>query len=99
MPCCSGWSGLRYLDVHGQAQAIKDTAIAKGFGIRIPDPRPAIDRAVLEAKATAYGGLAAVTGVTALGALVGALCIRPPRRLDETRSKRDDARPSGYEVT
>ncbi len=75
-----------------------DTAIAKGFGIRILDPRPAIDRAVLEAKATAYGGLAAVTGVTALGALVGALCIRPPRS-DQTHSKRDDARPCGNEAT
>lgn len=76
----AGWSGLRYVEVNGQAQAIKDTAIAKGFGVRIPDPRPTIDRAVLEAKATAYGALAAGTGITALGTLVGSLFVRPPRR-------------------
>jgi hypothetical protein len=84
----AGWSGLRYVEVNGQAQAIKDTAIAKGFGVRIPDPRPTIDRAVMEAKATAYGALAAGTGITALGTLVGALFVRPPRRprgVDEHR--------------
>lgn len=84
----AGWSGLRYLDLHGQAQAVKDTAIAKGFGIRIPDPRPTIDRAVLEAKATAYGGLAAGTGITALGSLVGALFVRPPAGCGRTRGRR-----------
>jgi hypothetical protein len=74
--------------VNGQAQAIKDTAIAKGFGVRIPDPRPTIDRAVLEAKATAYGALAAGTGITALGTLVGALFVRPPRRRAELTTRR-----------
>ncbi len=74
----AGWSGLRYLDLNAQGQAIKDAAIAQGFGVRIPDPRPTIERGVVEAKATAYGALAAVTGVIALGALVGALLVRPP---------------------
>jgi hypothetical protein len=74
----AGWSGLRYLDMRTQADAIKNTAIAQGFGVRIPDPRPTIERAVLEAKATAYGGLAAVTGVIALSTLLGALFVRPP---------------------
>lgn len=74
----AGWSGLRYLDVNAQAVAIKDEAIAQGFGVRIPDPRPTIERGVLEAKATAYGALTAVTGVIALAALVGALSVRPP---------------------
>ncbi|MGQ0718966.1 MAG: SHOCT domain-containing protein [Pseudonocardiales bacterium] len=76
----AGWSGLRYLDVNAQAEAVNDVAIAQGFGVRIPDPRPTIDRAVLETKATAYGGLAAMTGVIALGTLAGALFVRPPRR-------------------
>lgn len=75
----AGWSGLRYLEVNAQGEAIKDTAIAQGLGVRIPDPRPTIDRAVLETKATVYGGLAAVTGVVSLGFLVGALVVRPPR--------------------
>jgi hypothetical protein len=74
----AGWSGLRYLDVNAQGEAIKDAAIAQGFGVRIPDPRPTIERGVLEAKATAYGALTAVTGVIALGALVGAFFVRPP---------------------
>ncbi|MDQ4092529.1 MAG: SHOCT domain-containing protein [Actinomycetota bacterium] len=74
----AGWSGLRYLDVNTQAEAIRDAAIAQGFGVRIPDPRPTIERGVLEAKATAYGALTAMTGVIALAALAGALFIRPP---------------------
>ncbi len=74
----AGWSGLRYLDMNAQGEAINDAAIAQGFGVRIPDPRPTIERGVVEAKATAYGALTAVTGVIALGALVGALLVRPP---------------------
>jgi putative oligomerization/nucleic acid binding protein len=74
----AGWSGLRYLDMHTQAEAIKEAAIAQGLGVRIPDPRPTIERGVLETKATAYGALTAVTGVIALSTLAGALLIRPP---------------------
>jgi hypothetical protein len=82
----AGWSGLRYLDLHTQADAIHNTAIAQGFGVRIPDPRPTIERAVLEAKATAYGSLAAVTGVVALSTLLGALFLRPPSVSPEAKS-------------
>jgi hypothetical protein len=74
----AGWSGLRYLDMNAQMHEIKDVPIAQGFGVKIPDPRPTIERAILEAKATAYGGLAAVTGIMALSTLVGALLARPP---------------------
>lgn len=81
----AGWSGLRYLDLNAQAEAIENAAIAQGFGVRIPDPRPTIERTVLEAKATAYAGLAAVTGVIALGTVVGALFVRPPRETQRTR--------------
>lgn len=81
----AGWSGVRYLDVHAKAAATKDTTIVRGFGIRVPDPRPSIDRAVLEAKATAYGGFAAVTGLIAVGSLVGALVVRPPRQPGQDR--------------
>jgi hypothetical protein len=76
----AGWSGVRYLDVHAKAAATKDTTIVRGFGIRVPDPRPSIDRAVLDVKATAYGGFAAVTGLIAVASLVGALVVRPPRQ-------------------
>jgi hypothetical protein len=76
----AGWSGLRYLDVNAQAKAVTDAAIAQGFGVRIPDPRPTIERTTLEVKAAAYGGLAAVTGVIALGALAGTILVRPPRQ-------------------
>lgn len=82
----TGWSGLRYLDLHSQAAAIKNTAIAQGFGVRIPDPRPTIERAVLEVKATAYGGLAAVTGVMGLSTLLGALFLRPPAVSPEAKN-------------
>jgi len=82
----AGWSGLRYLDMHSQAHAIHNTAIAQGFGVRIPDPRPTIERAVLEAKATAYWGLAAVTGVMGLSTLLGALFLRPPSVSPEAKN-------------
>ncbi|MDQ4102308.1 MAG: hypothetical protein M3186_00810, partial [Actinomycetota bacterium] len=81
----AGWSGLRYLDLNAQAEAIENAAIVQGLGLRIPDPRPTIERATLEAKATAYAGLAAATGVIALGTVVGALFIRPPRETQRTR--------------
>ena len=81
----AGWSGLRYLDLSTHAEAIKDAAIARGFGLKIPDPRPTIERAGLEARAAAYAGLAAVTGLIALGSLVGALLLRPPRQPREAQ--------------
>ena len=81
----AGWSGVRYLEVHAKAAATKDTTIVRGFGIRVPDPRPSIDRAVLQAQATAYGGFAAVTGLIAVGALAGALVVRPPRQSQQDR--------------
>ena len=96
----AGWSGMRYLDLNAQGEAIKDAAIAQGFGVRIPDPRPTIERGVVEAKATAYGALAAVTGVIALGALVGALLVRPPTRHSEAENAgrpRLSARRSAHE--
>lgn len=34
----AGWSGLRYFDLSTHAEAIKDAAIARGFGLKIPDP-------------------------------------------------------------
>ncbi|HEY3896253.1 MAG TPA: hypothetical protein VGL88_12885 [Pseudonocardiaceae bacterium] len=75
----AGWSTLHYVNLHGQALATQDETIARPLGVRIPDPRPTIERAALEAQATAYGGLAITTGLIALGALAGALLIRPPR--------------------
>ncbi|MDQ3761885.1 MAG: hypothetical protein M3460_09335 [Actinomycetota bacterium] len=66
--------------MNAQVETINDVAIAQGFGLRVPDPRPTIERAVVEAKATAYGVLAAVTGLIALGTLVGALFVRPPHQ-------------------
>ena len=71
--------------MHAKAAATKDTTIVRGFGIRVPDPRPSIDRAVLQAQATAYGGFAAVTGLIAVGALAGALVVRPPRQSQQDR--------------
>ena len=72
------WSTLRTLDLRAQADAVEDVTLAQGFGIRIPDPRPTIERAELRVRSTAHGGLAAVTGLVAATALSGALLIRPP---------------------
>ncbi len=86
----AGWSGAAYLDANAHNKAIKDTAVAEGFGVRIPDPRPTIERGILDTKATAYGALTAITGVIALGALAGALFIRPPTSHTEAK---DTAQP------
>lgn len=75
----AGWSAVHYFDLNGQAAALRDASLARGFGVRIPDPRPTIERSILETKATAYGVLAAVTGLITCGALIGALLVRPPR--------------------
>jgi hypothetical protein len=74
----AGWAGLRYSAVNAQAKTVKDVTIAHGFGVRILDPGPTIERATLEAKAAVYGGVAAVTGVIALSTLVGAALVHPP---------------------
>jgi hypothetical protein len=76
----AGWSGVHYFELTSQVAAIQDTSLAHGLGLRIPDPRPAIERAVLQAKASGYGVLAAGTGLVALGSGVGALFVRPPRQ-------------------
>lgn len=76
----AGWSGFRYHDIKEQMHTIKNTPIAQGFGVKIPEPRPTIERAVLETKATAYGGLAAISGIVALSSLAGALLVRPPAK-------------------
>ena len=75
----AAWSAVHYFDLSGQAAALRDASLARGFGVRIPDPRPSIERSILEAKATAYAVLAAVTGLITCGALIGALLVRPPR--------------------
>jgi hypothetical protein len=53
----AAWSGFRYVDIKEQFHSIKNAPIAQGFGVKIPDPRPTIERAVLETKAAAYGAL------------------------------------------
>ena len=76
--CVAIWSGSRYADIRAQADSIQDEALVERFGLSIPDPRPTIERAQLEVRATAFGGLAAITGLFAVGALATALLIRPP---------------------
>ncbi|MGH8933755.1 MAG: hypothetical protein ACRDZO_24750 [Egibacteraceae bacterium] len=77
--CVAIWSGSRYADLRAQAESIEEEALVERFGISIPDPRPTIERAQLEVRATAFGGLAAVTGLFAVGALATALLVRPPK--------------------
>jgi hypothetical protein len=72
------WSADHYADLREQGDAVKNSALVDRFGVRIPDPRPAIERAELRMRATAFGGLAVVTGLVAAGSVVGALLVRPP---------------------
>lgn len=72
------WSAVRYADLQEQIDAVRDTALIERFGARIPDPRPAIVRAELRVRATAFGGLAVVAGLFAVAAVAGALLVRPP---------------------
>jgi hypothetical protein len=72
------WSALRAVELNGQAAAVEDVALVDRFGIRIPDPRPAIERAELRVRATAYSGLAIGTGLAASVTLLGVLLVRPP---------------------
>lgn len=73
------WSVSRYTALKEQVDAVEDAALVDRFGLRIPDPRPAIERAELRVRATAFGGLAVVVGLVAAGAAVGALLVRPPK--------------------
>lgn len=73
------WSLSRYAELQQQINTVQDSALVERFGVRIPDPRPAIERAELRVRATAFGGLAVVTGLVTVGAVIGALLIRPPK--------------------
>jgi hypothetical protein len=73
------WSAGRYVRLQEQVDAVKDSALVERFGVRIPDPRPAIERVELRMRATAFGGLAVVAGLVAAGVAIGALLVRPPR--------------------
>lgn len=73
------WSVGRYAALREQVDAVEDAALVDQFGVRIPDPRPAIERAELRVRSTAFGSLAVVAGLMAAGAAVGALLVRPPK--------------------
>jgi Short C-terminal domain len=94
------WSVGRYADLRGQIDAVKDSALVDRFGVRIPDPRPTIERAELRLRATAFGGLAVVSGLVTVGATVSALLVRPPKDLrapkaSSTTVSRPRAGPTG----
>lgn len=72
------WSTGRYVELRKQVDTVKDSALVERFGVRIPDPRPAIERAELRMRATAFGGLAVVAGLVTVGMAVAALLVRPP---------------------
>jgi len=74
------WSAVRAVDLQEQASSVRDAALVERLGIRIPDPRPAIERAEFQVRATAFGGLTLVAGLFAVAAVAGALLVRPPRK-------------------
>lgn len=77
--CVAIWSASRYASLEARADSIEEAALVEGFRVSIPDPRPTIERAQIRVRAAVFGGLAAVTGLIALGALSTALLIQPPK--------------------
>ena len=72
------WSTGRYVELRNEAATVKDSALVERFGVRIPDPRPAIERAELRMRASAFGAFAIVAGLVTVGMAVAALLVRPP---------------------
>jgi len=72
------WGLARQADLRRQAAAVEDAALVEALGVRIPDPRPDIERLELRVRATAYGVVALVAALPAAAAALLWLLLRPP---------------------
>ena len=82
-------AGYGWADARAQASEVQDAALAEAFGVRIPDPRPALERLELRTRALVFGVVALTSGATGLLALGVWAIVRPspppPRFVTPTR--------------
>lgn len=71
-------AGFQWLNLRGDIDAIQDRQLAEGFGIEIPDPRPALQRTDLRVRAFAWGVAALWSCAVSLLALAMWSLLRPP---------------------
>lgn len=68
------WARLR-----ARAAGVADEALVEAFGMRIPDPRPAVLRAELRLRSVLAGAVALVAALIGAGWLGVWMWARPPR--------------------
>ena len=73
----SGWALLQWGSTRTQIAAVPDDPLIEGLGIRIPDPRPAVQRGELRVRSLLWAVVALGSGVVALLGLGLFLLVRP----------------------
>ena len=80
------WAAWHWLTASAAADAVADAAIVDVMGVRIPDPRPALERGELRVRAFGWslvGGASALVSLFALGIY---WLVRPTRLPPELRA-------------
>lgn len=79
------WGAMNWLSATAAADAVEDEAIVDVMGVRIPDPRPALERGELRVRAFGWsliGGFSALMSLLAAGIY---WLVRPPPLPPELR--------------
>jgi hypothetical protein len=87
-------SGVRWGTTAAQIDQVQDTALVDTLGVRVPDPRPAFERAELRMRAFGWAVVTAGTGLLALIAAGMFALVRPAPLPPELRALQESA-PAG----
>lgn len=72
-------AGYQWLQTRQQAADVEDRPLIEALGVRIPDPRPSMERAALRVRGAVYGTAAVGALVVALLALGLRLLVAPSK--------------------
>jgi len=72
------WGAARAVSLRDEAAAIQDAALVEALGVRVPDPRPAIERMELRMRATGYQAIAAIGLVAGIVSATVTYALSPP---------------------
>lgn len=72
-------AGYQWLQIQERVAAVEDRPLVEALGLRVPDPRPAMERTALRVRGAVYGVAAIAAAVMALLALGLRLLVAPSR--------------------
>lgn len=93
------WAGLQWSSTRQAVAEVPDDPLIEVLGVRIPDPRPAVQRTELRVRALLWGAGAAGATTIALLAAAAYLLVRPSP-LPKGLAEYDDAgQPPMYDIS